>query len=95
MTPAIPEVWSLQHTGRPAEEEETVKAPGELFFPPGNEDGECVGGEQEGAADAVAAVVTVTFDRADYLKRHLDSLMAVHGKSPENRYGCLPEHAAL
>ena len=54
------------------------------IFPSGNEDGECVAGQQPGARQAVAAVVTVTFDRADYLKRHLDSLMAVHGRDPSN-----------
>ena len=35
-------------------------------------------------ADVIAAVVTVTFARADYLRQHLDSLLAVHGRKPDN-----------
>jgi hypothetical protein len=35
-------------------------------------------------AGAVAAVVTVTYNRADYLRQHLDSLLAVHGRDPNN-----------
>ena len=63
---------------------EATTTSGGMVFPPGHEDGECVGSIQKAAETAVAAVVTVTFDRADYLKRHLDSLLAVHGHSPDN-----------
>ena len=57
----------------------------EYIFPSGNEDGECVAGQQPETRQAVAAVVTVTYDRADYLKRHLHSLMAVHGRDTSNK----------
>ena len=32
-----------------------------------------------------AAVVTVTFNRAEYLQRHVDSLLAVHARERGNR----------
>jgi hypothetical protein len=35
-------------------------------------------------AGVIAAVVTVTYSRADYLRQHLDSLLAVHGRDLEN-----------
>jgi len=54
-------------------------------FPSGNEDGECVGGPHRDAASAVAAVVSITFNRVAYLQRHLDSLLAIHGSDPANR----------
>ena len=56
-----------------------------VVFHSGNEEGECVGGKQEGADWAIAAVVSVTFNRADYLQRHLDSLLGVHENDPANR----------
>lgn len=34
----------------------------------------------------MAAVVTVTFDRSDYLRQHLDSLLSVYGRDPANRW---------
>ena len=51
-------------------------------------------------AGVVAAVVTVTFSRADYLRQHLDSLLAVHGRDPGNwcaavGLGPRPPHAAV
>lgn len=63
------------------------------LFPSGNENGECVGGIQESAAYSVAAVVSITFNRADYLRRHVDSLLAVHEANPQNR--CQSALAAL
>jgi hypothetical protein len=60
------------------------------IFPSGNEDGSCVGGAQQNARGAVAAVVSITFNRVAYLKRHLDSLLAVHGADPDNRFNFLP-----
>ena len=56
-----------------------------IIFPPGNENGKCIGEIQQQAQKALAAVVTITFDRADYLRRHIDSLLAVHGSS--SHYG--------
>ena len=56
-----------------------------VSFPSGNEDGKCVAAKQDQAAHAIAAVVSITFDRADYLRRHTDSLLAVHSPNPTNR----------
>jgi len=36
-------------------------------------------------AGALAAVVTVTYNRADYLDRHMASLLDVHGRERRNR----------
>lgn len=33
----------------------------------------------------LAAVVTVTFNRAEYLRRHVDSLLVVHARDRSNR----------
>ena len=60
-----------------------------VAFPSGNESGACVADAQKQAKEAIAAVVSITFDRADYLRRHVDSLLAVHGSDPGNRY-CRP-----
>lgn len=35
-------------------------------------------------AEVIAAVVTVVFDRADYLRRHADSLLSIHNSDPRN-----------
>ena len=43
-------------------------------------------------AGALAAVVTVTFNRAEYLERHVASLLDVHGRDRSNRRG--PAHLA-
>jgi len=56
-----------------------------VVFPSGNEGGACVGGAQPNSGGAVAAVVSITFNRVAYLKRHLDSLLAVHGSDSANR----------
>ena len=40
----------------------------------------------------IAAVVVMTFDRADYLRKTLDSLLSVHGRSRANKYVPLPAH---
>ena len=53
-------------------------------FPPGNEDMPCVGGPAN-VEGVVAAVVTIAFNRAAYLTRHLESLLEVHGRSPANQ----------
>lgn len=55
-----------------------------LTFSAGNEAEGCVGQGAE-TNGVVAAVVTVTFDRADYLKRMLGSLLSVHGSNARNR----------
>ena len=34
----------------------------------------------------VAAVVTVAFNRPDYLQRHIASVLSVHGSDPANRH---------
>lgn len=52
-------------------------------FPPGNEEGVCIGGPAR-SKDAVAAVVTVTFDREEYLERMLSGMLEVHGKEGAN-----------
>ena len=38
----------------------------------------------------LAAVVTVTFNRAEYLRRHVDSLLAVHARDRSNRRAAGP-----
>ncbi|KAK9868373.1 hypothetical protein WJX84_008202 [Apatococcus fuscideae] len=53
-------------------------------FPPGNEDMPCVGGPADGL-EIVAAVVTIAFNRPAYLKRHMESVLEVHQRSPANR----------
>ena len=52
----------------------------------GNENEACVGVPLSAAerAQAVAAVVTVTFDREEYLQRMLEGLLEVHGRDPGN-----------
>ncbi len=54
-------------------------------YPSGHEDEECVGGPVDGMG-VVAAVVTVVFNRPDYLRRHAASLLAVHGSDIGNMY---------
>lgn len=51
-----------------------------------------MGGSHD-TSGVVAAVVTVVFDRPDYLKRHAESLLAVHGSDPLNR--CAPGRARM
>lgn len=51
--------------------------------PAGNEDEACVGRGAD-TQGVVAAVVTLTFDRPDYLQRMLDGMLSVHGSSPRN-----------
>ena len=58
-----------------------------MVFPEGTEDGACVGGPQD-ASGVVAAVVTVTFNRPEYLLRHLQSVLSVHGRHPDHK--CVP-----
>lgn len=48
------------------------------IYPSGHEDEECVGGALD-TTGVIAAVVSVVFNRPDYLKRHAASLLAVHG----------------
>ena len=48
-----------------------------FIFPPGNEDSQCVGPGPH-STQVVSAVVTVAFDRPDYLQRHIKSLISVH-----------------
>ena len=55
-----------------------------MLFPSGVEDGACVG-QQQNLDGIVAAVVTVTFNRPEYLARHLESLLSVHGRHVDNR----------
>ena len=58
-------------------------------YPPGVAGGPCVGGPVD-TVGALAAVVTVTFNRAEYLERHVASLLDVHGRDRSNRRG--PAH---
>ncbi|KAL6771861.1 hypothetical protein ACKKBG_A28055 [Auxenochlorella protothecoides x Auxenochlorella symbiontica] len=53
-------------------------------FPPGHEDGACVGSGPP-RIGAFAAVVMVTFDRAEYLARALESMLHVHALDPDNQ----------
>ena len=53
-------------------------------YPAGNEAEECVAGPHN-TDGAVAAVVTVAFNRPDYLERHVASLLSVHSSDPANR----------
>lgn len=53
-------------------------------FPPGHEDGACVGTGPP-RIGAFAAVVMVTFDRAEYLARALESMLHVHALDPDNQ----------
>lgn len=55
---------------------------------------QCVGPAAD-TAGVVAAVVTVTFDRADYLRQHLDSVLAVHGRNAANRWALQCESTRL
>ncbi|CAL8465720.1 g5256 [Coccomyxa elongata] len=52
-------------------------------YPSGHEDEECVG-DPVNSMGVVAAVVTVVFNRPDYLRRHAASLLAVHGSDIGN-----------
>ena len=52
--------------------------------PAGNENGACVGVGPP-AAGAVAAVVVVAFNRAQYLERMLASLLSVHARNSSNK----------
>lgn len=52
-------------------------------YPSGHEDEECVGGPLD-SMGVVAAVVSVAFNRPDYLRRHAASLLAVHGSDTGN-----------
>ena len=61
------------------------------MYPSGNEGEPCVGGSHD-TSGVVAAVVTVVFDRPDYLKRHAESLLAVHGSDRLNRCARLGRH---
>lgn len=54
------------------------------IYPSGHEDEECVGAALD-TTGVVAAVVSVVFNRPDYLKRHAASLLAVHGSDPTFR----------
>lgn len=53
-------------------------------YPAGTAGGPCVGPPVD-VAGALAAVVTVTYNRADYLDRHMASLLDVHGRERRNR----------
>ena len=53
-------------------------------YPAGTAGGACVGGPVD-VGGVLAAVVTVTFNRADYLRRHVDSVLAVHARDRGNR----------
>ncbi len=53
-------------------------------YPAGTVGGPCVGPPVD-VAGALAAVVTVTYNRADYLDRHMASLLDVHGRERRNR----------
>lgn len=53
-------------------------------YPAGTAGGPCVGGPVD-VGGVTAAVVTVTFNRAEYLQRHVDSLLAVHARDRSNR----------
>lgn len=55
-----------------------------MAFPAGSEDGECVSGAQR-ASGVVAAVVTLTYNRPNFLRRHLDSVVSTHGQHAINR----------
>ncbi|CAL5224039.1 g6661 [Coccomyxa viridis] len=59
-------------------------APERRVYPSGNEAEECVGGLHN-TDGTVAAVVTVAFNRPDYLERHVASLLNVHSSDPANR----------
>ena len=52
-------------------------------YPSGNEDEECVGGPVD-STGVIAAVVSVVFNRPDYLRRHAVSVRAVHGSDTSN-----------
>ncbi len=49
----------------------------------GNEEGECVGRDAP-TEGVIAAVVTVAFNRAEYLKRHIESALAARDKDPSH-----------
>ncbi|GAB4813763.1 hypothetical protein N2152v2_000809 [Parachlorella kessleri] len=68
---------SLNRGKVPLVEETTV-------FPPGNEDEMCVGWGAN-TRGVVAPVVTVTFDRDQYLDRMLQGLLAIHNTSEHNK----------
>lgn len=55
------------------------------IYPSGNEAEACVGGAHN-VKGVVAAVVTVAFNRPDYLQRHVASVLSVHGSDPANRH---------
>ena len=57
------------------------------IYPSGHEDEECVGGAIK-APGVIAAVVSVVYNRPDYLKRHAASLLSVLGADPANM--CAP-----
>ncbi len=59
-------------------------APERRVYPSGNEAEECAGGPHN-TNGTVAAVVTVAFNRPDYLERHIASLLSVHSSDPANR----------
>ena len=65
-------------TGSAAEVIETTAE-----YPPGNEDMPCVGGPASGPG-VIAAVVTIAFNRAEYLLRHMASVLEVHKRDPAN-----------
>ena len=51
------------------------------IYPTGNENRGCVA-ERVEAPGHVAAVAMITFNRPTYLRKALDSLLAVHRKEP-------------
>jgi hypothetical protein len=54
------------------------------IYESGHEDEECVGGAHD-TTGVIAAVVSVIFNRDDYLKRHAESLLSVHGSKDSYR----------
>jgi hypothetical protein len=50
-----------------------------------------VGGSHD-TSKVVAAVVTVVFNRPDYLRRHAASLLRAHGLDPGNRHAENPSN---
>lgn len=80
-----PAVSNPEHNGLPHILQQSQEPQQRRIYPSGNEDEECVGGPHS-ADGVVAAVVIVVFNRPDYLKRHIASLLSVHGADPANRH---------
>lgn len=85
--PGATKLRHLQHISGSAKH--PLDAMQTLVFPGANEAETCIGirSANEARDQVIAALVMVTFDRADYANRTLESLLTAHGHHPDNRSG--------